>query len=215
MDFEFWNNCWNRPSQPFHIANAHPLLVKHLRQHFVAQEPILVPLSGKSVDLLYLSKEGYRSTAIEFNPKAVEGFIKENGLKPSIERHNQAVLYQFDDFDIWLADFFSLTAQDIGHYNQVFDRAAFVALPVELREQYALHVQSLLKKGAVILMVTMSYDPQQMSGPPFYVSQQELQAFFPEATIEPIDSVSLLDNHPRWQELELDYLDEIIYRITL
>ncbi len=215
MDFDFWDNCWQRDSQPFHVEETHELLVRNYQQFFSPKESILVPLSGKSVDPLFLAKQGFNSVAVEFNPTAVEAFFSENKLTPIIYQHKNATQFQLNKIDIWLADFFDLTAHELGHFSQVFDRAALVALPKELRSRYVVHLQSLLSPKARILMVTMDYNESQMAGPPFYLSPQELQSYFPDAKIVEIDRQSLMDNHSRWQELELDYLDEVLYSIQL
>ncbi|NVK22371.1 MAG: thiopurine S-methyltransferase [Kangiellaceae bacterium] len=221
MDFEFWENCWQRDSQPFHVAQAHSLLLKHFRENFNPDEKILVPLSGKTVDTLFLAKQGFYSVAVEFNPTAVQKFFVENHLDPDEKvvelgsKNDIAKLFQLTNIDIWQADFFALHKEVVGQFRQVYDRASFVALPIELRQKFAQHLQSLLLPDSVILMITMDYDPNQMSGPPFHVTQQELELCFPTATISEIDRVCLMDNHPRWKELDLDYLDEVLYLIQI
>lgn len=212
MDYEFWDNCWSRPSQPFHVAKPHPLLEKYLHL-FKAKEKILLPLSGKSIDPIFLAQNDFPSSSIEFNPKAIESFITENKLEPKIVSEEKYKHYQFSDFDIWQADFFELTAEKLGLFSQVFDRAALVALPEDLRENYTKHLQSLLKPKANILMVLMDYATDEMSGPPFLITASELQTYFPEAKITELDRQSLLGNHERWEELELSLLDEVLYQI--
>ncbi len=217
MDFEFWDNCWHRDSQPFHVFDAHPLLRKHLTT-INPKEKLLLPLSGKSLDPIFLAENQIYSTAIEFNPKAVKAFIQENELTPeqiNYQNTSEAIQYQFAGYEVWLADFFDLTTNEIGEFSQVFDRAALVALPEEMRAQYIQHLKSLLKPEANIFMVTMDYDPEQMGGPPFYIKKDELKEFFPTASIEELDRNSLLTNHPRWQELNLSKLDEVLYQIKL
>ena len=226
MDFDFWDNCWQRESQPFHVAKPHQLLIKHYQTIFSKDHKVLVPLSGKTIDTLFLAEQGFQSVAIEFNPTAVEKFFLENNLNPTAQPLAKGMnsseqdlsdiqLYQLPNIDLWQADFFAVTSQMVGSFTQVYDRASFVALPVEMRQQFAQHLQSLLLPNSVILMVTMDYDPEQMSGPPFHVTLHELKNCFPSATIEEIDRISLLDNHSRWQQLELEYLDEVLYLIQL
>ena len=59
----------------------------------------------------------------------------------------------------------------------------------------------------------MDYVATEMSGPPFRVDIAELERLFPKATIKELDRTSILDSHPRWRELELSYLDEVLYDI--
>ncbi|WP_251359298.1 thiopurine S-methyltransferase [Kangiella sp. TOML190] len=212
MDFEFWDNCWHKDSQPFHVSRVHPLL-KTTLPLLDPYSPVLVPLSGKSLDLIYLSEQGYASTAIEFNPKAVTEFITSSGIAFSKTATDDTTVYNSDNIELWLADFFAVTTSDIGQFEQVFDRAAYIALPETMRADYAKHLISLLKSNAQIFMVTMDYPQHQMSGPPFYVDQQELAEHFAGAKISEKARHSLMDNHPRWKELGLDYLDEVLYQI--
>jgi thiopurine S-methyltransferase len=72
-----------------------------------------------------------------------------------------------------------------------------------------------MAKQARLLVVTMDYDADEMSGPPFYVSKQDLATLFPRATITELDRFSILETHPRWQELELSRLDEVLYHIQI
>ncbi len=214
MDYEFWDNCWQRPSQPFHVESAHPLLSKYLHL-FKKDRRVLLPLSGKSLDPIFLAENGLFSTSIEFNPTAVESFIADTQLKPIEKQTNKFEHFDFGKFEIWLADFFNLSSKVIGKFSQVFDRAALVALPDDLRNRYTQHLISLLESDAVIYMVTMDYKTAEMDGPPFYINLKALQEYFPNSSIKELDRVSLLNNHPRWKELELSYLDEVLYQIVL
>lgn len=219
MEFDFWDNCWERESQPFHLAEAHTFLVKYVQQYFSRDEKILVPLSGKSLDLVFLAEQGYYPIGIEFNPKAVNRFIQENQLEfvsqsfPAAKDH-QLVRYHNDTIEVWLADFFEVTQNHIGNFKQVYDRAAFIALPESMRQPYARHLKSLLAENATILLVIMDYQPDEMSGPPFLVTSNEIKQQFPEGKVEELCRCSLLDSHPRWKELELSRLDEVLYKIT-
>lgn len=219
MEFEFWDNCWQRESQPFHLAEAHTFLVKYVQQYFSKDEKILVPLSGKSLDLVFLSEQGYYPVGVEFNPKAVNRFIQENQLEFSsqsfpVATDHQLTRHHNDFMEVWLADFFEVTQDHIGDFKQVYDRAAFVALPESMRQPYARQLKSLLTENATILLVTMDYQPDEMSGPPFLVTLDEVKQQFPEGHVEELCRCSLLDSHPRWKELELNVLDEVLYRIT-
>ena len=219
MDFEFWDNCWNRESQPFHLAEAHTFLVKYVQELFSTEYKVFVPLSGKSLDLLFLAEKRFYPVGVEFNPKAVHKFIGENKLQfePKellAESGNQLICYQNDSMTVWLADFFDITSEHVGKFSQVYDRAAFIALPESMRKDYAKHLKSLLDENATILLVTMDYVPDEMSGPPFHITLDEIKQQFPEGQVEELCRCSLLDTHPRWKELELSRLDEVLYKIT-
>lgn len=55
------------------------------------------------------------------------------------------------------SDFFSLEQAQLGDIRAMYDRAALVALPEDLRKRYVQHLASLLPAGAAVLLVTMDY----------------------------------------------------------
>ncbi len=213
MDFEFWNNCWARPTQPFHLTAPHHFLTKYFPAYLSHQERVLLPLCGKTQDLNFLAKHGIHAIGIEFNPVAVDSFFKDSGLAPTITDEDGKARYQAPCIDLWCADFFDITTSDVGRFERIFDRAALIALPDELRPAYAQHLVKLLKSEGKILLVTMDYVAEEMSGPPFRIDLLELERLFPNAIIKELDRTSILDSHPRWRELKLSYLDEVLYDI--
>jgi thiopurine S-methyltransferase len=220
MDFDFWNNCWGRPTQPFHLTTPHHFLTQYFTEFFAQEKKVLLPLCGKTQDLNFLAQHGVTAVGVEFNPLAVESFFKESHLSPSITELDytdlgQQKLYKAHNIELWLADFFKLGTENLGRFKVIFDRASLVALPENLRADYAKHLTRFMAKHARLLVVTMDYDADEMSGPPFYVSKQELVALFPRATITELDRFSILETHPRWQELELSRLDEVLYDIQI
>ena len=215
MDYEFWDNCWGRPTQPFHLIQPHHFLTQYFSTYFADQERVLLPLCGKTQDLNYLAQQGITAVGVEFNPIAVESFFESSQLKPRIEHFDHGKCYQADHTELWLADFFELKQQDLGLFNRIFDRASLVALPEALRAAYAKHLVRLVKPGGKVLLVTMDYDETEMSGPPFLVSKLEIEALYPQSKVKELDRFSILDSHPRWQELELSHLDEVLYEIQI
>lgn len=215
MDYEFWDNCWARPTQPFHLTAPHHFLVNYFPKHITQHSRAMLPLCGKTQDLNFLAQQGVSAIGVEFNPVAVESFFSDSGIQPQVIKSGTSTRYQSESIDVWCADFFALSKEDLGEFSVIFDRAALVALPDDLRTSYAQHLVSFLSPGGKVLLVTMDYDTDEMSGPPFFVSDQELQQLFPQASIQEIDRISILDSHPRWRELELSRLDEVLYEIHI
>jgi len=60
----------------------------------------------------------------------------------------------------------------------VYDRAALIALPPLMRERYVQKLSELLPTGSKILLITLIYDPEQMNGPPFSVSNSEVESLY-------------------------------------
>lgn len=213
MDFEFWNNCWARPTQPFHLTKPHHLLLEHFEHYFSKQSSVLLPLCGKTHDLTFLAKHGVKAVGVEFNPDAVTTFFQDNQLDPEVTRYDNKKLFQVSNIDLWLADFFDLTSDELGQFRLIFDRAALIALPDDMRKNYAEHLKTFLASDGQLLIVTMDYEPDEMSGPPFFLDKQQLQQLFPTESIIELQRESILDSHPRWRELELSRLEEVLYLI--
>lgn len=76
-------------------------------------------------------------------------------------------------------DFFSLSKELLPEVPYaVYDRAALIALPPPMRERYAQKLGELLPTGSKILLITLIYDPAQMKGPPFSVSNSEVESLY-------------------------------------
>ena len=59
----------------------------------------------------------------------------------------------------------------------VYDRAALVALPVSMRQQYVAHLQQITNTAAQIV-ITIAYDQQQLNGPPFSIDANLLKQYY-------------------------------------
>lgn len=76
-------------------------------------------------------------------------------------------------------DFFSLSKELLSDVPYaVYDRAALIALPPLMRERYVQKLSELLPTGSKILLITLIYDPEQMNGPPFSVSNSEVESLY-------------------------------------
>ena len=145
----------------------------------------------------------------------MNGFFEELQVSPVISSEGDKKLYKSANIELWLADFFDLKVQETNTFECIFDRAALVALPESLRPSYAKHLKSFLSRNGHLLIITMDYDINKMSGPPFYVSKKELCQLFETKKVNELDRMSMLNSHPRWRELELTRLDEVLYEVCL
>ena len=62
--------------------------------------------------------------------------------------------------------------------RQFYDRAALIALPPEMRERYAGHLQAVLPTRSLGLLVTIDYPQAEMAGPPFAVPDEEVRGYY-------------------------------------
>jgi thiopurine S-methyltransferase len=174
MDREFWDERWSNRHIAFHLEEVNPILVKNFGNlNLSSNDRIFIPLCGKSKDISWLLSKGYRVVGVEFNESAVSELFEEINLKPIVSVVESFSLYSINNLEIYLGDFFNLTESIIGDVNAVYDRAALVALPKELRKKYASHLK-LISKNVKQLLVTYEYDQKLLDGPPFSVLENEV-----------------------------------------
>lgn len=155
-DNALWRQCWrDRQSGSFHLEAVNPLLVRRWPDLALARgSRVLVPLCGKSLDLMWLAEQGHEVVGIELSPIAVREFFREHRLKPSRRRDGGMVRWCHGRITILCGDFFELTASQLGAIDAIYDRAALTALPEVLRRKYAEHLASVVPAIAGILLLT-------------------------------------------------------------
>ncbi len=77
-----------------------------------------------------------------------------------------------------MGDAFGLDADLLRDCTAVFDRAALIALPPELRTLYASELYAHLPTGCRGLLVTLEYPQAEKAGPPFSVPEDEVHALY-------------------------------------
>jgi thiopurine S-methyltransferase len=181
MQPDFWLERWRDGRIGFHRAEPNPLLIEYA---WVLSSAIrvLVPLCGKSHDLEWLVAHGFEVTGIELSELAAQAFYAERGIVPSVRTRAEFVIYEHGNLTIWVGDFFATRSDELGLFDAVYDRAALIALPPELRIAYAAHLQTLLAPQAKLLLVTLHTDAT--GGPPFSVDPDEVKALYRSAEIK-------------------------------
>ncbi len=217
MKSEFWHHKWKAGETGFHQLEINPLLLRHAEKcGLAAGDRVFVPLCGKSRDMLWLAERGYPVTGVELSPLATEAFFSENGLSMETRVEGDFVCFRGRDITIYQGDFFALTEKQLRDVRAVYDRAALIALPMEMRRQYAEKLRKLLPADCQILLLTLEYDQNEMDGPPFSVTGREVDSLFGGwCEIELLESVAISPIEDRFLERGLTRLSEHIYRLTL
>ncbi|MEX5283176.1 MAG: thiopurine S-methyltransferase [Nitrospiraceae bacterium] len=174
MDPSFWHQRWEKNEIAFHESKANPLLVEHFRELGVAKgSRIFVPLCGKTLDISWLLSNGYRVAGAELSRLAIEQLFTELGQQPAISATGQVERWSAPQLDVFVGDIFALSGERLGPVDAVYDRAALVAFPEEMRDRYAAHLTTMTGK-APQLLICYEYDQRMMDGPPFSVSNEEV-----------------------------------------
>lgn len=181
MEPDFWRQRWEKKETGWHESKPNAVLVKHLPQLVLAKDRrIFVPLCGKTLDISWLLSHGYRVAGVELSELAVEQLFMDLGLEPEIARTGELDQWSANRIDIFVGNIFALSRKALGNIDGVYDRAALVALPTEIRSRYTAHLMDLTNK-APQLLVSYDYDQQLMDGPPFSVSGDEIRRHYAQA----------------------------------
>ncbi len=207
MEPQFWHERWQRNEIGFHQDAPHPSLDRHWSALALpAGSRVFVPLAGKSHDLLWLAERGHEVVGIELSKLAVQQFNAELAAAPQPWQQR---------IDLRCGDFFALDAGKLGPIDAVFDRAALIALPAAMRGAYARQMLSLLQPRTRLLLVTLEYDPSQMSGPPHSVGESEVRALYGHRlSVEMLTRDEQLADFPKFAERGVRALSEVTWSLA-
>jgi thiopurine S-methyltransferase len=182
MQPEFWQSRWSEGKIGFHEGAPNAFLARHASR-IADRRRVLVPLCGKTEDLAFLAAHKHEVIGIELVEDAVRAFFTEHAAPPTITRHGKLAIYTSGAITIFAGDFFAVTEADVGAIDAIYDRAALIALPPEVRTQYVAHLRTLVPARTQTLLVTLEYPQDQMSGPPFSVPEAEVRSLYASAEL--------------------------------
>ncbi|HAM21976.1 MAG TPA: thiopurine S-methyltransferase [Actinobacteria bacterium] len=178
MESGHWLEKWQTNDLGFHETAGNQLLQRQLdKLKLPANARILVPLCGKSEDLAWLASRGYVVIGVELSEIAARDFFAEHGIVPTVTRDGTLVRYSGRGVDILVGDFFDVDRQTVAAVDGVYDRAALVALPPEMRTKYSTHLVDIAER-APQLLITFEYEQDKMAGPPFSIPESEVDRLY-------------------------------------
>ncbi|KRG33150.1 thiopurine S-methyltransferase [Psychrobacter sp. P11G3] len=196
MNSEFWQKRWQEGRIGFNQSTVNPLLIEHFnRLNLPASSRVFVPLCGKSIDMVWLATQGYDVAGVELVETAVQDFFTEQNIEPTVyqQADNPTMKYYQGQLSgqtitLWVADIFALTAKDIGSIDAVYDKAALIALPDDMRVRYSEQVRKLSSDTSKVdganneitpqLLLTLNYDQRKKNGPPFSINNEQLEQYY-------------------------------------
>lgn len=189
---EDWLSRWQEGRTGWHETGGNAAL-REFWPNIASGKRVLVPLCGKSADLLWLAEQGLEVVGVELSEIAVRAFFAEAELQ--FETRNVEGLKWFrcsePSITIVCGDYFRFS--DVP-FDALYDRASLIALPPETRPAYVRHMQTLLRTDAVQLLLTLEYDQSQAAGPPFSVLADEVRLYW--NTLKRVASHNDIDNCP-------------------
>jgi thiopurine S-methyltransferase len=216
MEAKFWKERWAENRIGWHRDDVNPKLLRWWPQIGVAEaSKVLVPLCGKTLDLLWLQQHGHAVIGNDLSELAAQRFFDEAELEAMHDRVEPFAHLQHADLSFLVGDFFELQEAHLSGVNAWLDRAALVALPEELRPAYMQHLATLLPAGAVGLLISFEFQRAEPSGPPFSVVEDEIielcKGRFSCELLEREDLMQI----PRYTEMGLTQAAETVYRLEV
>jgi thiopurine S-methyltransferase len=133
---------------------------------------------------MWLASRGHRVVGVEMAEQAVVAFFAEHALSPRQTSLGALKRFEAGPFTLWQGDLFACSSELLGKSAAFYDRAALVALPLDLRARYVAKLRELVAADAQGIVITFEYPQDLMPGPPFSVPEVELRGLYGEARIE-------------------------------
>jgi thiopurine S-methyltransferase len=233
MDEDYWRKRWENEDTPWHENVPDVTLVKFFSD--LKPTRVLVPLCGKSVDMAWMASRGHEVIGVELSPLACESFFKEQRLP--FEQREAGPFVQYSSLNpaarvtLLSGDIFKLTGADLAapwesaklsgsrkplSFGALFDRAALIALPPELRLRYTEHLTGLVKARTptnapfFFLQFVIERSPHDTGGPPFSITEAEIRGYYEkDFKIDLLEREDAELTHPSGA-----HTDQCIYRLT-
>ena len=181
MDVHFWHKKWENNEIAFHRSTPNPLLVDHIEALSLPEGSVIfIPLCGKTLDIAWLLANGYRVTGVELVESAIEQLFAELAMVPKISSVGEIKHYSAKNIDIYVGNIFAVSQKMLGSIDAVYDRAALVALPEDLRRRYTAQLIEVTNKSPQLL-ITYHYDQSLVQGPPFSISNEEVRQHYEDS----------------------------------
>jgi thiopurine S-methyltransferase len=205
---EDWLNRWDQGRTGWHESSGNEGL-KSFWPESANPGSVLVPLCGKSPDLLWLAGRGHDVVGVELSGIAVASFFEEQQLEFELDATGPLDRYTAigHSLTIYCGDYFDFQS---APFDALYDRGALVALSPELRPRYIEHTTKLLKPGAARLVITLEYDQRVVNGPPFAVMGDELATYWDD--LVRVGEKDDIDNcPPKFREAGLLEVSEVFW----
>ena len=151
---------------------------------------------------------------VEFSEIAVNEFFNENKINANVYDSAHFKQFKSDGITIFQGDYYQLNPEKLPKFDFIYDRAALVAMPKDRRDAYVNHLLEFLSADTRLLLVSLDYQQHEMAGPPFAVSEQQVQSLFSnQCSIQPLDRTDQLANNAHLKQKGLSGLTETVYLI--
>lgn len=180
-DNGLWLQCWRDRRTDFNQKTVNQLLTRFWPSLDLARgSRVFVPLCGKSLDMIWLAKQGHEVIGVELSPIAVRAFFRENQLQPTRRRVGRFTLWEHGRLHILCGDYFSLTKGYLGQIDTVYDRAALTALPEDIRMLYVAHLRLIVPETTNVFLLTTEDAEEQETPSQVFGVAEEIKTLYSE-----------------------------------
>jgi len=201
-----WLERWQVGRTGWHEVGGNRNLKKHWR---ATKKRVLVPMCGKTPDMLWLEEKGNEVVGVELSEIAVLAFFDEQGLEfERIDGPLTGYRATTRRITLFCGDYLEFRGEE---FDAHYDRGALVALSPDVRPSYAHHTSSLLTANAEQLVIAVEYDQQVCDGPPYSMTEAEIRGYWPH-----LDRIAVVDDTsnapPKFLEAGLQLMHEVVWR---
>ncbi|XP_071807487.1 thiopurine S-methyltransferase-like [Asterias amurensis] len=179
-----WKKKWESGKTRFHNQKVHRMLTKHIHRLVEGMnEPrMLIPLCGKTLDMVWFLDRGYSVVGCEIAELGVKQFFTENEIEYTTEtlKDTDGLVYKGKDKDvtIYVTDFFTLTSALIGQFDCIWDRGSLAAINPDDRKRYRDVICDVLKPSGRYLLDIFEIPHDVFCGPPHNLDPEELKLLY-------------------------------------
>ncbi len=166
----------------------HDDLIAHHDAVLGGARRVLVPLSGRSLDLAWLAERGHEVVGVEIVEEVVAGYFAERAPDVVPVPLGPFRAYRDGLLTVLAGDMLAAGPEVVGRFDGIWDRAALVALPAPERPGYAGVLRRLMEPGGRMLLQTFACERPPDAGPPYPVSEAEVRALYAGAGVRVIDA---------------------------
>ncbi len=161
----YWDEMYKNNQAGWDLKSSNPVFEEILRKNnLINPGKIMIIGCGKGYDAVAAAKAGYKVTAVDFSPFAID-FAKDLA-----ERENVQVNFLIEDF-------FNLNHNFENKFDIVYDYTTFCAVNPERRNEYAKTVSSILKPNGKLLALLFPVE-KRVGGPPYGIDVIEFYKLF-------------------------------------
>jgi SAM-dependent methyltransferase len=186
---QFWDTRYTSGETPWDFGGV-PSAVHAFLKRNPKGGRVLIPGCGAGYEIKAFADAGWKVTAIDLSPVAVE----------------RARLNAGSEFAkrVFLGDFFQ-ERMPVASFDVIYERTFLCALQPQHRRAYALHCAELLKPGGRLAGFFYYKKTALKEGPPWGLAWGEAEALFLDyfdldRDDEVADSIALFKGRERWQE---------------